>query len=393
VLHVSISQRGMYCGDLFPSARELFGSSKCNWSAELPTDNSIIYFAHKARVGIKHICDTIKFNAGDEVLMPSYNCGAEVDPFIYSGARVVFYEINRKVQINAKNLINKITKKTRIVYVTHYFGFPQDLGPIKAICEKRNIFLFEDCALSLLSKASSRQIGRAGHFVVYNFPKFLPVPDGGVLVINRPANGLPSWRMSRAPARAVARKILPFFKRYFLYAVSGTFLFKTAWTVMRRTRNVAGRKESTALPEMPDTYYYDPRLDNTRISPVTRHLLERFEVSSIIRTRRENYIKYLELLKNVSGIKILHRELPDGVCPLCFPIFVGNRKHVCQFLNARSIEAVEWWEGYHRSCTWEEFPDARFLKESLLALPVHQMLSDKHIEYIAASLREAVGNC
>ena len=57
-------------------------------------------------------------------------------------------------------------------------------------------------------------------------------------------------------------------------------------------------------------------------------------------------------------------------------------------LNMRGIAAIAWWAGYHRALCWEEFTEARFLKDRVIVLPIHQGLDQLHIQYIEMCVRD-----
>ncbi|MHC4212026.1 MAG: hypothetical protein ACYSWP_01510, partial [Planctomycetota bacterium] len=62
------------------------------------------YYIHKARVGIHMGCDQMGLRQGDEILMPAYNCGTEVDVFLNKGVCVVLYRVHRDGKINLDDL-------------------------------------------------------------------------------------------------------------------------------------------------------------------------------------------------------------------------------------------------------------------------------------------------
>jgi perosamine synthetase len=142
--------------------------------------------------------------------------------------------------------------------------------------------------------------------------------------------------------------------------------------------------------DIPANYYYHESLTDRAMSRLTKRLLESFSVERIIEKRRKNYYSYLELLDGLRTVKPFRTELPDGVCPLCFPVFVSDRNRICNKLNEVSISAIPWWAGYHQDLNWEEFPDCCFLKENLLALPLHQKLGRDHIEFIAGTIHRFI---
>ncbi|MCX5704162.1 MAG: hypothetical protein NT066_06720 [Candidatus Omnitrophica bacterium] len=141
---------------------------------------------------------------------------------------------------------------------------------------------------------------------------------------------------------------------------------------------------------MPKDYYYDKKMSNLAMSRVTSKLLSTFNIHSITQQRRVNFNLYLNELSMHEGLELPFAQLPEGVCPLLFPLIVRNRAFLCEKLNERAISAIEWWSGYHQELPWNEFPDACFLKDNLLGLPVHQSLDENDIRYIAKVLIDLV---
>lgn len=383
----------LYCGPPCVRFRQIFG---IGYSNDLSSwfGNSLVYYVHQARVGIRFACELMKIGPGNEVLVPAYNCGTEVDALLNSGTSVILYRVDKRGWLDLADLRKRISQKTKAIYITHYFGFPQPVFEIKKLCDEKHIYLIEDCALSLFSCDGKTKLGSVGDISVFNFPKSLPVPDGGALVINNPDLIVDNWVMGTPPVSRVLREMLPLIKRYVLRISSGSnFLYPPLWSLLKKTRSITNHDENydTTFSDMPSSYYYDEKLSNRKISKITEHMLRTFDVSEIVSKRRANFCKYLELLSGVKGVEPLYKELLIGVCPLYFPIIVNKRKQVCQKLNALSICAIAWWSGYHSSLPWTEYPDARFLKENLLILPVHHQLQEGHIEFIAQKLLDIVG--
>jgi len=350
-----------------------------------------IYYTHKARVAIRRACELCGISEGDEVLAPSYNCGSEIDALQSNGASVVLYRVDRRAQVDLADLRRRLTNKTKAIYVTHYFGFPQPVAAIKNLAEEKGIYLIEDCALSLFSRDGKVKIGTAGDISVFNFPKTLPVPDGGALLINNQDLVGESWSLRRPKASRVLRGMLPLFKREILRKSSGIkVLYPLMWAVLKRihvpTRSAIRSVGERA--EMPESYYYDEQLSNMGVSAITRRMLATFTVSDVVNRRRDNFSLFLNLLSGVRRIEPLYKQLPEGVCPLYFPVIVRDRDYLCEKLNTLSIAAISWWSGYHRAFPWDTYPDACFLKDNLLVLPIHQRLNREYIEFIATRLQK-----
>jgi dTDP-4-amino-4,6-dideoxygalactose transaminase len=315
---------------------------------------------------------------GDDVLVPAYNCGADISPLIATGANVSMYRVDERARIDLKDLMNRITPRVRLVVVTHYFGRPAEIGELVRFCRERQIKVLEDCALSLFSDA----IGHHGDAAIFSFRKSLPAVDGGALVL-RQANADANDLTNPTSGGATARGALSLIKRW------------TQTLLPLRPSDASERREESAeeyapsVPDIPISYYCHQDASVSGASRFTLGLLNRINPHEIVRRRRDNYAHLRRCLAGIEGIEFLwdEEELPNGVCPLGLPILVNERWRWHAELNAAGVAVTRWWEGYHRGLDWEHFPEARHLKEHLLLLPVHQGLTPRHMEYAAGVVR------
>lgn len=342
-----------------------------------------IHYTHKARVAIRQACNLSGLANDSEILIPSYNCGSEIDPILKSVCKTLIYRINKEACIDVTDLESKITSKTKAIYVTNFFGFSPDIEIIRKLCDYKNLLLIEDCALSLFSSHNNRKLGTFGDIAIFNFPKTLPVPDGGALVINNPGLGLLNWNLQTPPRAQVLKNLMPLSKAMVLRSLARN-TGQSALIKLFAGNSAAKRSDidDDAMQKMPGNYFYDETIDNTAISILTRHMLKNSSSSDIIRMRRENFLTYLDALKHTDGTEPLYKDLPPGVCPLVFPVIVAKRNRTYARLTAELIAVAPWWAGYHPKLTWDAYPDARFLKDNLLALPVHQQLNTDEILFI-----------
>jgi len=114
--------------------------------------------------------------------------------------------------------------------------------------------------------------------------------------------------------------------------------------------------------------------------------------NQIMKIRKVNYQRYLRAFVDQRNIKPLFNELPEGVCPLYFPILVNKSIYISLQLRNRSIGSIAWWSLYHRNCSWSDYPEACYLKNNLLMLPVHHQLRERHIDYIIQQVNEILSN-
>jgi dTDP-4-amino-4,6-dideoxygalactose transaminase len=71
------------------------------------------------------------------------------------------------------------------------------------------------------------------------------------------------------------------------------------------------------------------------------------------------------------------------------PVRAADPARVHAALARRGVTSIRWWSGYHRALPWDEFPEACALKDTIVALPVHQDLDDDAVDRVADALSMA----
>src|SRR6185503_14714153 len=95
------------------------------------------------------------------------------------------------------------------------------------------------------------------------------------------------------------------------------------------------------------------------MSGVSARLLERLDFEDIRRRRVANYRRLDATLD--ARVQRVFSELPDGVCPLFFPIIVRDKAAAARTLQQRGVDALEFWNESMESGA-EMGADARFLR-------------------------------
>ena len=390
---LGLKRNNSFCGPPGANLGEILGIRKAKDDVASWFEKRKAYYFHKGRITIRYICELMDIKKGDEILVPAYNCGSEIDPLIKGGASVVPYRVDRSACIDMDDLCRRITGKTKAVYITHYFGFPQAAREIKRICQLRGLYLIEDCALSLFSRDGSEKLGTFGDVSLFSLTKSLPVPDGGILIINNPELKKGDWRREKAHDIEVLRRSLGLSKSNILRGLSKhvytyhlyQLLFKIL-SARRKASYIAESQTPETRPDILPDMYYNEKLNNKSISGIAGRMLGTFSAEFIIKKRRENFLHLGALLEHLREVKPLFTSLPEGVCPLHFPVIVKNRDEIKAQLFARAVDAASFWRGYHRELPWDDFPDACYLKAHILALPIHHKLGENDMTYIAKNL-------
>lgn len=370
------------CGPMHCTLRQTFGRGD-RVHRLLTGDGRNTWLVHRGRVAVWWAAKLIGLKPGDEVLVPAYHCGSEIDPLVRYGLTVRAYDVGERLAVHVEDVAARVSDRTRAAYVIHYFGVPQDVTSLAAWCRQRKIKLIEDCAVALLAEGCDGPVGRAGDAAIFSLRKTLPVPDGGALVLrDQPVAG--DMHLVAPPASA-NRKAL--FK-----LLAGSMRPKApAWLnamlTGRSDHDSGSSVDSNELAPLAEDDRFDPRTADWAMSAVSRRIASGVNPDEVRHRRRANFERLTEGLRQVSSVRPLIATLPPGACPVVCPMVTDRRNELYAALRSSGIAAIPWWAGCHEAIDWAGFPTARRLKQSIVALPVHQMLGDAHMDYMIHCVR------
>ena len=128
-----------------------------------------------------------KFKRGDEALIPVLCWSTSLWPLVQAGLKPKFVDINPKtLNVDADDLISKITKKTKVIMLINVLGISADLDKIKNYAKKNNIIIIEDNCEALGAKYNNRFLGTFGDFGTFSFfySHQITSGEGGMIVCN-----------------------------------------------------------------------------------------------------------------------------------------------------------------------------------------------------------------
>jgi CDP-6-deoxy-D-xylo-4-hexulose-3-dehydrase len=131
--------------------------------------------------------ETRGWKDGDEVIVPMVTWVTNISPVFQCGLRPVFVDVNLSdFSFDYDKLAQKITPKTRAIFVTHLIGFPADIPRIKAIIGNRDIDIMEDCCESHGAKIGDEKIGNFGACSSFSFywGHHMTTVEGGMVCTN-----------------------------------------------------------------------------------------------------------------------------------------------------------------------------------------------------------------
>ncbi len=129
----------------------------------------------------------INLQPGDEVIMPSYTFVSTANAVVLRGATPVFAEIDeRTLNIDPKDIENRITERTKAIFPVHYAGISCDMDTIMKIAKKYGLKVVEDAAQGVNARYKDKYLGTIGDIGCYSFheTKNYSCGEGGAILIN-----------------------------------------------------------------------------------------------------------------------------------------------------------------------------------------------------------------
>ena len=123
--------------------------------------------------------------AGDEVIVPAQTHVATVHAVELTGATPVFVDCDLATgNIAIDKIEEKITAKTKAIFLVHFVGIPVEMDKLMVIANKHNLAVVEDCALAVGSFYKGKHVGLWGDMGCYSFypVKHMTTAEGGMLI-------------------------------------------------------------------------------------------------------------------------------------------------------------------------------------------------------------------
>ena len=353
---------------------------------------------------------------GDEVILPSFTFVATANAVVAAGGKPVFVDIKKQESdytIDIPDLKSKFTNKTRVVVPVHLYGNPANLDEISEVLRQSSngyVNMVEDACQSLGSTYKKQQTGTFGLMGCFSMyaSKVVTSGEGGAIVTNSDeiADRLKMIRnhgmvegydtrifglnlrlpeMSAAVAKAQMLKLPKMLTQRRRNAKLLTELLSDSRT--KSTRIVA---ELVTLPE--DKNHIDKKESNWYLYTLA------FKRDGI----RDNILKKL-ITEYKIGAAVYYdppvHKTPfyaemapiSGTLSANIPTTIATDKHHLQSDSTTGYSTkIKSIENSEIKTNDMKLINTNWASKHVLSLPVHPLLTDQDINYIAASLIEAI---
>lgn len=129
--------------------------------------------------------ETLGFQTGDEVIVPTFTYIASINTIVQAGATPVFADsLTDSWQVDPSDIERRITPHTRAIMVVHLYGQVCDMQKIMEIADKYHLLVIEDCAEAFGSKQRDQYAGTFGDIAAFSFfgNKTITTGEGGMVV-------------------------------------------------------------------------------------------------------------------------------------------------------------------------------------------------------------------
>jgi dTDP-4-amino-4,6-dideoxygalactose transaminase len=319
---------------------------------------------------------------GDEIITSPITDMGALAPILYQGAIPVFADVDpQTLNVTAATIETRLSPRTRAIMVTHLFGNPCDMDAILALAHARDIAVIEDCAQAFGARYDGRPVGTLGAVASFSLQqgKHVTTGEGGLVATNDDA---------------LARRMVLFINKAWGYGDPQPDHYFLALNY--RMSELHGAVAVAQLPKL-------DAVVQSRITAAAR-LTERLHGLRGIGTPRvsprsvHTYWKYCLQVDGgcvEGGAVEMGRRLKErGIASS--PRYIQKPAFMCEvFQKQRTFgtsrypftlarpEALD----YDRT----RFPGTFAGLEGVLVLPWTERYTDEHVDYIADSVREAVG--
>lgn len=295
--------------------------------------------------------------AGDEVITTASSWFSTSEAIGQTGARPVFVDVDDFYNIDACQIEQKITAKTKAIVPVHLYGQSAQIDAISEIAARHGLAVIEDCAQAHLAQQTNERTGEisgvgtfgaAGTFSFYPGKNLGAYGDAGAIVTNDDA------------------------------LASRCRMFANHGALVKHHHKIEG---------------INSRMDGLQAALLSKKLPH---LAIWTEARRRTAQLYDNLLSTIPEVSVPRIRLGSTHVYHLYVIQCEKRDHLKQYLGDRGIEtavhyptALPFLEAY-RSCghSKDNFPRAATNQDRILSLPMYAEITPIMVHHVASSIRD-----
>lgn len=315
--------------------------------------------------------DAISLEEGDEVLVPTMTFASTGEIVNYFRAKPVLVDCEKSsLLIDVKKIEEKISDKTRAIIPVHFAGQPCDLDEINQIAQMHKLKVIEDAAHSLPAMFDGKMIGTLGDISCFSFYATKPITtgEGGMITTE---NAEYAERMRIMSLHGISRDA---WKRYsdggsWNYEIVANG-YKYNMTDITAALGVVQLKKSDKflcrrkkIAEMYTNSFKEvPEIVSPRVKANRTHSWHLYVIQLELECLKISRAQFIELMKE-KGIG-------------CSVHFIPLHRHSF-YRESFGYSALD-------------FPNANFVYERIVSLPIFPKMTDEDIFYVVDGVRDII---
>src|SRR3989344_8317505 len=311
---------------------------------------------------------------GDEVITTPLTFCSTINVILHAGAKPVFADVDiNDWNIDPKEIEKKITKKTRAIMPVHLHGRPCKMDKIMQIAKKHKIFVIEDAAHAVEASFKKKKIGNIGDITVFSFyvTKNLATGEGGMITLKdkKIADKIKALSLHGLSKDAYRRYSVKYFKTYqCLYPG-----FKYNLTDLASSLGIHQLRRINENAKLRKKYWYMYNEAFNKISEIIKPAPEE---------KNTYHARHLyAILLNLKKLKINRNQFVD----LLLKSNIGSGVH---FIPVHMHSYYRKTFGFKKG----DFPNAEFIGERILSLPLGANLSEKDVNDVIFTIKRIINN-
>lgn len=306
---------------------------------------------------------------GDDVITTPFTFAATGNTIIHAGAKPVFVDIKKDTyNIDPEKIVDAITPKTKAIIPVHYAGQPCDMESIIKIAEDYNLLVIEDAAHAIGAEYNGKRIGTIGHATCFSFyaTKNMTTGEGGAITTD---NGKLADRLRTLRLHGINKDA------WNRYSAEGSWYYEIeecGWKYnMTDLQAALGIHQIKKLDEFNNTRKKYANIYND-IFEIIDELIVPYEKPNI----KHVYHLYPILLNDFDRNHFINKMAEKGIG--CSVHFIPLHLHPF-YINKFGFKIGQ-------------FPNAEFVYEHEVSLPLYPKMTRNDIEYVANSVVEVVNS-
>jgi perosamine synthetase len=373
---------------------QLLGIKSIRKSRELFLDEVDKLFKFKkgflfgsARSSLFALLKTLNYDKGSEVLVTGFTCEVVPNAVINAGYIPIYVDINTVNYCMDSIIAEKlITKKTKVIIIQHTFGIPAQIEELIGIAKKHDLYIIEDCAVSLGSKYKGKLTGTFGDASIFSFELSKTITScwGGMLLLNTNKDNVIE-KMKEFYEKVPEQKRYQHLKALFQLGISGILYRPSIYIIGKYLITLLFKLKifspSTSFIETEGglSENYLVKLSNEQIKIVHRQYLR---LDKLVEQKVIVKNKFLDVFSDILDNKYKKLVSKNDVTLLRFPMLTDDRSRILDWFEFKNIELGFWFTAPLSSKTIDHkvfkyspgsCPNSELISKNIINLPLSEV--------------------